>query len=541
VTRDVPARRADGRFVALATIAALAWSFFLLGAHPIATPSEARYAQTAREMIEDDSLLVPQLFGRPHLTKPPGAYWAIGAGIAAFGRDAWAVRAALGLAFAGTIVAAGVIGGAATGRRRDALWAGIALATAPLAYVGGSIATTDGFLAAAEAVALAAGAVALVAPERRRSAVRLMWAALGAAMLVKGPVGLLPLAGVLAAWRLRVAPDRRDRLADPLALGAFALLGLVWYGVVFAQDPSRVSIVRTEIWDRLTTNALRRNSPAWVPLALLVVGTLPWAPFLVFGRRRAVERGRHAAVARMLVVFVLAGLALFTLSQSRQPIYVVPLTIGVAALAGLHVAAWSDGRRVRAALVAGLVAVTAVGLVALRAAGASVENYPSREELVAAVERRLDAEDETVYLLQIVPDPGLAFGLEGRVLRVAMEEYDEGFSASYELTRAEFFDRLANAGADGLVAVAPPRTFQGLPSWIERERAVFDQRSLLWASRLRVRQPSSDESRVSSHRDSCARSAAASRPSVAGKPATLPAFAALAREWTVRVERRVGI
>ena len=60
--------------------------FYKLGAVPLADPDEPRYAESAREMIERGSIMVPYFNYEPRINKPVLYYWSICASYMAAGR-----------------------------------------------------------------------------------------------------------------------------------------------------------------------------------------------------------------------------------------------------------------------------------------------------------------------------------------------------------------------------------------------------------------------------------------------------------------------
>ena len=48
-----------------------------IGNHDLWNPDEARYAEVAREMLVDDSPLIPRLNGAVYTQKPPLHFWSI--------------------------------------------------------------------------------------------------------------------------------------------------------------------------------------------------------------------------------------------------------------------------------------------------------------------------------------------------------------------------------------------------------------------------------------------------------------------------------
>jgi 4-amino-4-deoxy-L-arabinose transferase-like glycosyltransferase len=161
------------------------------------------------------------------------------------------------------------------------------------------------------------------------------WAAMGAGVLVKGPVALaVPLLVVLpwAAWL-----GRLRRVASPLALLAFAALVAPWTWAVERELPGFLRYAAiTETWQRMTSDALERSEPVWFFLPFVLAGFFPWSVVALAGAPgawRARGRGAETRLAVFLALWVILPLLLFSLSRSKQPQYVLPLAPAVALLA----------------------------------------------------------------------------------------------------------------------------------------------------------------------------------------------------------------
>lgn len=474
-----------GRRAGLLVLAALAWSLLALGTRPLNDPDEGRFGEAAREMLVARQPWTPTLDGRPHLTKPPLTYWLSASGMALFGQNEWGARAGQALAFTISIVAACSLGRRWGGSDAAGLGAGLALATSLLPYAAASVLSTDAVLAAADAVAVACAARALTEPSRRRAAVRWMWLALGAAFLAKGPPGLLPLAGVALAWPLRAGARRGERWIDAASACAFAVVGLGWYAAMVAADPSRLeAFVGGEVVDRFFTDRFERGGPAWLPLLTLVGGALPWTPWGLAALRRPPAGDGGRALQRLLAGWLVAGLAVFTLSRSRMPFYTVPLVLGLAApggaLAAQRFAAWSPRRRAAAALALALVAAA---LVELRREPERFSSSVRHSARVARAAREeldlLGAGPETpVLVLQARYPPGLAFYLRRPLVTTRMRKGDARYAP--DLERAEVPAWLAAQGGRA-VAIGEAAAFGKLPAGIRlvRQRQPESSRSLV--------------------------------------------------------------
>jgi len=96
------------RYLVIFTVALLA-SLCFQGSRGLYDRDETRYSECAREMLITGSWMVPLRNFRPHLTKPPLAYWSIALGLKAFGMNEWGARIPNALAFTITVILVGLI------------------------------------------------------------------------------------------------------------------------------------------------------------------------------------------------------------------------------------------------------------------------------------------------------------------------------------------------------------------------------------------------------------------------------------------------
>lgn len=329
---------------------ALLVALFLIpiGAISLIDPTEARYAEVAREMVATRDFLIPRLDGLTHLTKPPGAYWALLPGIATLGANEWGARLPLVLA---ALLVLALTGRMARLLGREPSLPVWILAATPLFFLLFHLASADVFLAAS-----VAGFHAAYLDPRRRSGV-LPFVALAAGFLIKGPVVLVPTVLpvlVAAAWT-----RRRDAAAPLGGLRGwlvFAGLALPWYLISAARVPGLLDhLLRNETWDRFATTAHHRAGVPYYFLVVLALGALPWTPFVVRGVAKLVRERRDFQSA-VVASWIVLPLVFFSFSGSKLPGYVLPVAPALALGA-----AWGLGPSTRARLAAmALVAVFAV-------------------------------------------------------------------------------------------------------------------------------------------------------------------------------------
>ncbi|MCC6661618.1 MAG: hypothetical protein IT437_12115 [Phycisphaerales bacterium] len=201
---------------------------------------EAQRAEVAREMQQRGDWIVPRESGRPYLSKPPAVYWTQLALASLRGAKTSELDLRLTVALGGwlgvvatylvtrrllTPVAADAAPEAAAWARDAAWWSSLLLATGLLYVRSSRIGELDILLIAPTLVVIGAVHSAwrsfLVGARTRWTAVALATLAACAAMLVKGPPGLLVAAlasyGGIALWAAFQSGEPRPS-ADPVRL-----------------------------------------------------------------------------------------------------------------------------------------------------------------------------------------------------------------------------------------------------------------------------------------------------------------------------------
>jgi len=315
----------------LASLLALFALLYLipLGARPLSSPDEHRYAEIPREMVASGDYVVPRLDGLVYFEKPVLGYWLVALSMAAFGPSAFAVRLPSALAAGAT---AALLYMLFVRMRRDAREAGLAAAaylTCLLPFALGVNATLDAgftcFVTATMAALMAA--IDEETPSRRRRLLAAAGLAAGAAFLTKGPLGWVLPAIALLPW-----------LAITRRLGSFARMA--WLPALVAAAvaaPWAVAIhLRTEFWSRfiwiehvqrfLQPGKDQHAQPIWYFALFIIPAAAPW---ICLAPSAAAElwRGRGGAAFEK-VTFLFCWLALpflfFSASSGKLLSYILP-------------------------------------------------------------------------------------------------------------------------------------------------------------------------------------------------------------------------
>jgi 4-amino-4-deoxy-L-arabinose transferase-like glycosyltransferase len=305
-----------------------------LGAVALTDRDEGANAEAAREMLEQRSWITPTLGGAPRFAKPAFVYWLMAGAYAALGVGETAARLPSAVAALLLVLVQHAFVRWALGPQ--AAWRAALVLLLSIEYVAiGRMALTDATLAlwtTAAAYLFLRGW--LGAPPRGRW-YALAWIAAGLAVLTKGPVGLLvPLGGALAFLALAGGLRQAWREAWPLR-GPMLLLLVAgpWYAAMFwLHGWDYAARARGETLGRVLRPVTGPGGTALFYVPVLLVGFFPWSAFLpeavVGALRQARARARQsrpAAVTVFAAVWLVAGLVLFSLAETRLPHYVLPL------------------------------------------------------------------------------------------------------------------------------------------------------------------------------------------------------------------------
>jgi 4-amino-4-deoxy-L-arabinose transferase-like glycosyltransferase len=217
-------------------------------------------------------------------------------------------------------------------------------------------------------------------PERRRTFLLLMYAAVGLGVLTKGPIAAALPGLVFALYLLAHREPKRIREMR-LPAGAVVVLVIVvpWYAALYARDGW------THIWSFFVGENIGRytegvgdeqgRGPLWY-LPIVFSDGFPWSLFLPAGavwwlselRSRRAEADR--SVRTLLWLWIVVIVAFFSFSRSKQDLYIFPILPAVAALAGAYVVRaelgierrWKTGLRVTAAAIGALLALGGAGV-----------------------------------------------------------------------------------------------------------------------------------------------------------------------------------
>ncbi len=329
----------------------LLWTpgFFTL---PPGDRDESRFAQASKQMIETGDYVRIQNGAEARNRKPIGIHWlqvpfaaaAHGLGLATE-NPVWPYRVPSALGGLCAVLATFWAGQRLVGQQAALLGAAMLAASVAL-VVEVHIAKTDAALLGATTVAMGVLARAYLDPGGLRAGgAALFWLAMGAGILLKGPVtpmvaGLAVLALVIAdgqmgggragrrraAWLRALRPGWGVPLMLAVVLPWFVAIGVATGGRFFADA------VGGDLGRKLSSGDDSHWGPPGLHLALLPLLLFPLCGLLP-GAALTAWRGRRAAPVRFLIAWVVPAWLVFEAVPTKLPHYTLPLYPAVCLLA----------------------------------------------------------------------------------------------------------------------------------------------------------------------------------------------------------------
>lgn len=319
---------------------------------PVMDRDEARYVQATKQMVETGDYVVVRFQDDLRAKKPAGIYWLQAAALEAFSHpaksDIWPYRlpSLLG-ALAAVLLTFRVA--AALFDRRIALVSAAVLATALITTVEGHLAKTDAMLLALTTAVQ--GSLGLVYLQSRggarapRWAPLTFWLALGAAILVKGPV--TPAIAALTILTLCLA-DRRavwlHGLRPVMGVLVAAAVAMPWFIAVGEQTGGAFvgRAVSEDLIPKLLGGQESHGAPPGYFLLIAVITFWPGSLFLWPALWRS-WRERALPGLRFALAWAIPAWVLFEVVPTKLPHYTLPTYPALAMMVGATLFAVRDG------------------------------------------------------------------------------------------------------------------------------------------------------------------------------------------------------
>ncbi len=296
---------------------------------------ESRYLEASRQMLTTGDLIDIRFQDQPRWLQPAGIYWLEAgtvrivealAGSDAPAGTAWPYRIPSLLAGVANVLLTASIGTALFGAEAGFL-AGLMLAVSVLFNAEGRMATIDTTLLTTTLLALRT----LLSGRHPW----LYWIALGGGLMLKGPVGLIPVLGTplalsFAERDLDIWRRLRPAWGIPLALA----IVLPWLVAIQHVSHGRFLAIAVghNLLGKVAGSQESHGAPAGTYLAIFLASFWPGSLFAVLAIPFAWARRRTKAV-RFLLCWIIPTWLAFELIATKLPHYVLPAYPAIACLA----------------------------------------------------------------------------------------------------------------------------------------------------------------------------------------------------------------
>jgi 4-amino-4-deoxy-L-arabinose transferase-like glycosyltransferase len=294
---------------------------------------EARFAQATVQMLETGDFVDIRLQDDPRYLQPAGIYWLQSAAVAllsdAEAREIWAHRVPSFLAAVAAVLLTGALGARMFGAPVGLL-AGLLLASTVLLNVEARLAKIDATLLVSILAALSALWRAYEAREDPQRLAwgwtLLFWGAVGAGILLKGPINPLVVGLTVAVL---CAVERRVRWLLPLrplaGLAIAAAIALPWYAAIYVETGGAFfqRSAGQNFLGKLFEGEQGHGFPpgyhlvvsaaAMWPASILLALAVPW-----------IWRRRREPAVRFCLAWALPVWVLYELVATKLPHYVLP-------------------------------------------------------------------------------------------------------------------------------------------------------------------------------------------------------------------------
>ncbi|XBQ15686.1 MAG: glycosyltransferase family 39 protein [Oceanicaulis sp.] len=331
----------------LLAVAALAPGLFSV---PAMDRDESRYAQASRQMMESGDYLNIRLQDVDRHKQPAGTYWLQSLAAQPFGGADAPIGAHRIPGFLFALMAVAITGwlGARMFSPAVGLAAGLVLATTLVLSVEARTAKTDAILLGVGMIAQAALMFLMVRVEERRPNFigwpAVMWAALGATLLIKGPIFLMVTAltlVVFTAWKRDPGLLLKVRPLPGIALAL--LIFTPWFVAINLEtdwDFAKTAIGYSML-DKVGEAQEAHSGPLGFHLGFTFITLWPGAALLGVAILTAWKMRAREEI-KFLIAWIVPTYVVFEIVATKLPHYTLPSFPAIALLIGLGLANLSE-------------------------------------------------------------------------------------------------------------------------------------------------------------------------------------------------------
>ena len=362
-----------------AVIVALFARLLSLGAYPLTDPTEGRYADISRRIIEYGDWITPWIDqGVPFWGKPPLSFWMTGASLQILGQSVFAAR--LPHLLAGALILWVIYDlFKRLGLTKAGNYALVITAGSVIFYISSGAVMTDAALAVGCTLAMRGLWMTLNGPvQQRNQECYLGFVGLAIGLLAKGPLVLVLSLGPIALWMIYSRNVKTVFMALPWLRGTLLMLAIAmpWYIIAELRTPGFIEYFLVgEHWQRYLQKDWAGDlygkghgkalGMIWV---YALISLMPWTvilPVLAWASRKSAQDEPNRPIHQMMVYFALWGLfplVFFTFSSNVLMAYTLPAIAPLACLTALWLARRQADKKIARTLLGGLALTVALSL-----------------------------------------------------------------------------------------------------------------------------------------------------------------------------------
>jgi 4-amino-4-deoxy-L-arabinose transferase-like glycosyltransferase len=335
--------RLNRRYLLLLVGFCLLQFFLLLGYYELWDIDEGMHAAIARNMILTGDWITPVFNGEPFFDKPALFNWMDAISFGLLGISEFSARLPTAIAGLGCVVLTYLIGRRAFGPLAGLL-AGIVLASALEFAIVSRLVSYD--VPFTFFTTLALFFFFRLVANRGAGGRQFLWfyVAVGLAVLVKGPLGLLLPAMVIGLYVvLRGRWSMLREMQVPLGILIVLVIAAPWYYLVNRANPGYLEYFFynqniANFFGSFSQYQPRHPLPWHYYAPVLLLGLFPWSLILVQSVRSA--RRESGSIEReyitLFLVWAVCIFVFFSLAKSKLPAYILPMFPAVALLVGRY-------------------------------------------------------------------------------------------------------------------------------------------------------------------------------------------------------------
>jgi len=310
-------------FISTLVAVCLALFFFSLGDRALWDIDEGKHATTSQDMVLSGDWITPQYNGEKFYDKPPLHNWLVAISFLIFGFTEFAARLPAALLGLGCVMTTYLLGRQIFGVTA-AFLSSLVLASSAEYIVLSRVVVHDISLTFFITLALALFYLGYKNEKHRRRLFFAGYAAMGFAVLAKGPIGvLLPVTiiGLFIIFKRQLNFLREMQIGWGILI--FFAIASPWYILISLRDPEYVRYFFIEKnLGSFISKEVRHSEPFYFHIPLLMGGMFPWSTFLPLALFRGFRsRGTTYNDGTLFALIWFAVIFIFFLLQVQNSVH----------------------------------------------------------------------------------------------------------------------------------------------------------------------------------------------------------------------------